>query len=255
MDLAEGLDELRVGILRDSSTLKSGPPDKYWSDDMLVRYIQDAHSRFARMALCIRDSTTPLVTQVKLAAGVDTYSLHKAVLMVVSARHQDDQHDMVRVNHLGAVNTQNNFTEDFQFALVTAPGKPTRFTTDEGMDVSAAGYSSHAIQLRVLGVPDSTQDGKIIYLRTIRKPLHKVSLDDTKRPFEIPEDYHLDMLEWGAYRARRNWDIDSQDVPRADIHKTRFEEAVKECRADVMRKMWQPLHWGFGANGFSYVKN
>ncbi len=252
MNLTEGLDELRTGILRDMSTLKTGPPDSYWTDPRLVRYIDDAHKRFARLALCIRDDTTPEVTQVELEPGVDTYVLHSSVLAVLSVRHQDDQQDMVRITHTTAVNIQNTFTEDFEFALVTNPGKPVRFSTDEGLDPT----QNHAIRMRFLGVPDQTQDSKIVYLRTIRKPLRNISLDREEDCFEIPEEYHLDMLEWSAFRALRNWDIDAEDRAKSKQHRERFEEAVAECRKDTLRKLWQPLRWMFGTVGFGgYVKN
>lgn len=252
MKLAEALDELRAGILRDFSTIKSGPPDVYWTDDRLVLYINEAHKRFARMALCIRDDVTPEATQVALASGVDIYPLHSSVMMVLSARHQDDSQDMVRISHQRAVNSSNTFTEDFDYAIVTNPGKPLRFSTDEGLDPT----TNHAIRMRFLGVPDATQVGKVIFLRVIRQPLKALLFDDTEACFETPEDYDLDVLEWAAYRALRNWDIDAEDRAKAVQHKDRFNEAVKECKRDVLRKVWQPLTWKFGGAGFGgYIKN
>lgn len=251
MNLTEGLDELRVGILRDSSSLKSGPPDAYWTDARLVNYIDDAHKRFARRTFCIRDDTTPEVTQLTLDSSVGVYTLHRSVMKVETARHEDDMQDMVRITHYHAINVQNEATEDFQFAIVTAPGKPTRFSTDEGIDPD----KGHAIRLRLLGVPDTTQTGKIVYLRVIRQPLKRVTLENADEyRFEIPEEYQLDMLEWAAYRALRNWDIDSEDRTKANEHKERFEAAVKECKKDVLRKIWQPLRWEFGGNGFTYIR-
>jgi hypothetical protein len=67
--LEDALDELRGSILRDASSLKTGRQDSYWTDASLIRYINEAHSRFARLSLCIRDDTTPEVTQVQLAAA------------------------------------------------------------------------------------------------------------------------------------------------------------------------------------------
>lgn len=254
MYVADALDELRVGILRDMSTLKSGPTpdDRYWKDTALIRYLDAAHKRFARMSLCIHDDTTVKVTRVVLIDGTDTYALHPSVRMVLSARHQDDTQDMVRINHQNAVNQNNDFTEDFQFAIVTNPGKPVRYSTDEGMDPTRNG----AIRMRFLGVPDSTQTGKVVYLRVIRQPLADITAKDTdKTTFEIPEEYHLDLCEWAAFLCLRNWDIDAEDRTKSETHKKRFEEAVAECKRDIMRKTWAPPRWRFGGNGFSYIKN
>lgn len=252
MQLSEGLDELRVGILRDFSTLKSGPPDAYWTDGRLVLYIDDAHKRFARLSLCIRDDTTPEVVQVSLSTGVETYALHESILSVTSARHQDDTIDLRRITHNQRANTTNPFTETmFDFAQINNSGKPTQFSTDEGLDPTL----NHAIRMTVAGIPTADQDGKIVYLRTIRKPLVKLSLDDTAVDFEIPEDYHLDMLEWAAFRALRNWDVDGEDRTKSEQHKKRFEDAIAECKLDIRRKQFAPLSWAFGQAGFGgYVR-
>ena len=251
MNLADALDELRVGILRDSSTLKSGPPDHYWTDRRLVTYISDAQNRFARLSLCIHDDVTPSITQIVLSSGVDMYRLDPSVLFVISAKHADDTKDMARVKHTSSTALHNSYTEDFMFAIDNVAGKPTRFSTDEGMDPTR----NHAIRMRFFGKPDDTQAGKVVYLRVIRRPIKRVTLDKMDQHFEIPEEYHLDMLEWAAYRALRNWDIDSEDRAKAVQHKNQFELAVKECKKDVLRKTFAPLAWSFGGNGFSYVHN
>jgi hypothetical protein len=252
MNVGELLDELRTGLLRDTSTIKSGDPDTYWTDEQLVRYLDDAHNRFSRLALCIHDATTPQVTQVVLQNGIDTYSLHRSVISVLSARHQDDAQDLVRLSRDRATTYSNPFTETFEFVIVPTPGKPNSFTTDESIVPNEKANP----RIRFFGVPDSTQAGKVVYLRTIRKPLKKFSLDDTDDEPEIPEEYHLELVEWAAWRALRNWDIDSEDRAKADAHKKRFEDAILECKRDVLRKRWQALGWSFGQNAYAgYVKN
>jgi len=257
VDLQTGLDELRSGLLRDTSALKSGPPDHFWQDANLVRYIDDAQRRFARLSLCLRDSTTPAVTQVVLVGDgqTDTYQLDPSVLFVVSARHQNQQKDMVRMQHPSSVGTQNTFTETYDFNRYPVSGEPTMYTTDEGFDPD----NDHAINMRFFGMPldleGATQTGKIVYLRTIRKPLVTLDLTQMATEFEIPSDYHLDMLEWAAYRALRNIDIDGEDRTKAEAHKKRFEEAIAECKRDIRRKLWQPEMWGFGGNAFTYLHN
>lgn len=257
MIVQEALDELRNAILRDATTLKSGPTDHYWSDDSLIAYLDDAHKRFARLSLCIHDDTTPDVCNVVLKGdgATDVYALHPSVMAVISARHQDDTQDLRRTQHTIGVNTQNPNTELVELAISQVDGKPTMFSTDEGLDPT----QNHAIRMRFYGKPlDTTTDtetGKIVYLRTIRKPIDKLTLATLSADLEIPDDYHLDMLEWAAFRALRNLDIDAEDRAKAAAHKTRFEEAVAECKREVLRKLFQPLMWSFGGGGFTYVKN
>lgn len=254
MILQDALDELRGPVLRDQARLKSGPDDHFWSDTVLIRYIRDAQTRFARLSLCIHDSTVPDCTQVKLKSGVATYVLHPSVVAIVSARHQDNTNDMSRVAHT-IVNTQNSNTETFEFASNQPDGKPTQYSTDDGVDTT----KDQAIIMRVYGTPlDTTNDtetGKIIYLRVCRKPLVKIDISNLQDELETPDDYCLDMLEWAAYRALRNADVDTSDGVSANDHKARFEEAALEARREVERKLFAPLLWQFGSNGFTYVHN
>lgn len=263
MNLADALDELRAGILRDASTLKNGPPDHYWTDARLVRYLDWAHKRFARKSLCIRDDTTPECTQVVLVNGLNTdgttnypatiYQLHPSVVHVISARHQDDAQDLRNATHNLLANTMNPFTEPtFDFAQIANSGKPSMYTTDEGMDPN----EDHAIRMRFSGTPDSGQVGKVVYMRVIRAPLYDLTLDDVDASLEIPEVWHLDMIEGAAWRALRNWDVDGEDRSKASQHKDQFENAIKECVREVQRKQWAPVTWSFGQGGFgNYVHN
>lgn len=247
MKLDECLAELRTNLLRDASTLKSGPPDHYWSDETLVRYIEDAHRRFARRALCLRDDTTAEVVQVVLSAGVDIYSLHESILRVTSARHEDAQTDLVRITHLLQFSFSNPSVDITDFVTSGDSGQPQRFATDEGVQVDDA----HQVRMLFDPAPDATQAGKLVNLRVVRLPLAKLTLDKTDAVPEIPEDWHLDMLEWAAYRALRNWDEDAEGRAKAQQHKDRFEEAVKECLKEVQdRKMYQPVTWKFGFGGY-----
>lgn len=249
MTLEEMMDELRGNLLRDSSTLKSGPDDAFWSDDTLVRYINDAQRRFARRSLCIADDTTPEVCEVELAAGINIYELNPSVLRVVSARHEDATSDLVPMSHEGEFAGANAFTDTADFTTDSGQvGRPLRFTTDEGVQID----DEHQIRIMFKPTPDTAQAGKLVRLRVRRLPLTKLALDDSDSKPEIPEDWQLDMLEWAAWRALRNWDLDAEDRKKANSHKDRFDEAVKECLHELeQRKMFQPPKWAFGQNGFA----
>lgn len=247
MNLGELLDELRSNLLRDASTLKTGPDDHYWSDETLVRYIEEAHRRFARRALCLRDDTTAEVTQLSLAADQSVYALHESILRVTSARHQDSQTDLVRIKHLTQFSFNNPAIDEVDFFSSTTPGEPKRFATDEGVQVDDA----HQVRMLLDPIPDAQQSGKVVSLRVIRLPLIKLSLNNTNASPEIPEDWHLDMIEWAAFRALRNWDEDAEGRAKAEQHKARFEESILECLREVQdRKMDEPVTWKFGFGGY-----
>lgn len=247
MTLAELLDELRQNLLRDSSTLKSGPPDHFWSDVSLVRYIEEAHRRFARRSLCLQDDVTPDATQVVLQNAVQIYTLDASVLRVKSARHQDATTDLVRITHNIRFSTVNDAVDFVDGVIDTGGSIPLRFATDEGVQVD----DNHQVRMLFDPIPDSTQVGKIVYLRVVRLPLVPLSVDKMDASPEIPGDWHLDMLEWAAYRALRNWDVDGENRAKAEQHKTRFEEAVTECKRELRAmQMFEPVKWAFGQAGF-----
>jgi len=60
------------------------------------------------------------------------------------------------------------------------------------------------------------------------------------------------MLDWAAYLALRIVDVDAENVSRAMEFRGTFEDSVKKARSAAMRKLFAPLHWGFGRNGFTW---
>jgi len=249
MNLEALLGELRENVLRDDAELASGPNDFLWSDETLVRYINEAQRKFARKTLLLRDASTPEVAQVTLRAGVSSYVLHDRVLAVVSAKYDTDSVDLGRVGR-AAVTTLWYYEPPFfdpSQATALTPGRPRAFSTDETLDVD----SQQAITLVVYPTPTATEEGKIIYLRTCRMPMSNFDINDLKAECELNEDYHLDMLEYAAFLALRNSDIDGHSAQSAE-HEKRFTDAVEEALKDVRRKMRVPLRWQFGAGGFTW---
>jgi hypothetical protein len=249
MNLEGLLDELRGNVLRDDAVLASGPNDQLWSDETLVKYINDAYLRFARRTLSLRDASTPEVVEITLAAGVSSYDLHESILSVVSARYDTDTVDLDRIGR-SLVNVMV-YNDPPWFDPSTAgeltPGRPRAFNTDETISVEIEG----GVNLKVWPVPSATEDGKTVHLRVARKPLELFSIDKLDLECELPSDYELDMLEWAAYRALRNSDIDGHKEASKE-HQARFEAAVAEILKDMRRKMFAPTTWRFGDHGFAW---
>lgn len=251
MTLQELLDELKKGILRDSSSLISGPADSLWSDEALVRYIDEAQMRMATIGLVLRDASTPAVTQVKLATGVAGYTLHKSVLAVISARYADDARDLIRTGH-SALSSYQPPSGSLTFDPETSelpPGRPVAWASDEQLDIKSG--ASGIVHLRIY--PEPTVDyTDTVYLRTIRKPLAPLTLDDLSASPEVPEQYHLGLLDWAAYRALRNIDSDVGNVSGANAFRAPFDDMVEQARRDTLRKLFAPTSWGFGRSGFTW---
>lgn len=255
MDLGDLLDELRKNILHDRSDRIAGDADQLWSDETLVRYIHEAQRRFARQALVIRDGTTPCVTQLRLQAGSDTYALHPSVLAVISARMEGDTSDLARTGHSSLQTRQvpDSYFFDPNALSVLNPGKPVAYATDEFLsfdDLDSSGVAT----LRVYPVPDAAHTGALLRLRVVRLPVEPLRQDNLRGVPEIPEDHHLEMLDWAAYLALRIVDVDAGMPARAAEFRSSFEAAVKEARKVAMRKLFAPQAWGFGRNGFSWER-
>jgi hypothetical protein len=252
MILSDQLDELRTNILRDSSDLTDGAVDHLWSDDTLIRYIADGERRFARQTLLIRDSTTPAVTQVSLVAGQQDYPLHTSVLGVLSAHFDTDSFDLQRSGHALVLQfTPPEFlTYDPNAAYTIPPGRPIAFFTDE----TAVYATKGRVTFSMYPIPGPDEAGKTVYLRTIRLPITTYTVDSLDRDSELPEDFALDVLEWAAYRALRNFDADAGDTDRAKKHKDAFDEAILLAVKETKRKMFANTTFRYGMNGFAWTR-
>lgn len=259
MQLGELLSELRGQLLRDKSDQVAGSAnDQLWDDDTLVRYIRQAENKFASLTSCIRDSTTADCCQLKLVVGQDKYSLHPSVLAVMSARYPGDNADLARAGH-EALNTY--FEPDRRYFNTTYiaganPGKILAFTTDEGMAEDDNG-SFNAIEFTSYPKVGAGYD-KTLALRVIRLPMQILDKSNLSMRLEIPARYHMDILDWAGYLALRGPDLDvagGDGKGTADKLRASFMQTVKDCNRDMKRRMFSPLTWGFGRNGFSYERD
>lgn len=252
MTLAELLDELRGNILRDRSDLIAGDTDSLWTDETLLRYIKDGERRFARQTLCLRDSTTPEIVQVRLRSAVQNYALHPSIIGVLSARFDTDTFDIQRSGY--ALLLQGAHPETLSFdpstAYTAAPGRPVAYFTDETLIFARQGR----VTLSAYPIPGTDEDGKTLHLRVLRMPATDYSLDNLEVESEIPEDYQLDTLEWAAYRAQRGFDADAGASTVAGAHKVAFGEAVVAAVKEMKRKTFAHIPFLFGQNGFSWTR-
>lgn len=259
MKIGALLELLRDGILNDRTDRVSGSSDYLWTDATLLTYINEAQRRFAVRGLVLRDGTTEAATEITLEAGVDTYALHKSVIAVISARMSDQQADLNRVGHsvLNAYRAPSDTWLDPNYFTGLPDGATLAFSTDEELSVDDADTLSR-VTLRVYPRPSAAVDNKTVKLRVVRKPLVEfttahIELDPDEQPQpEIPEDHHIEMLDWAAYLALRIADDDAGNLKRAVEFSQSFEGHVRAAKALAMRKLFAPTGPGFGRAGFSW---
>lgn len=259
MTLGELLQYLRGSILNDRTDRVSGSSDYLWTDADLITNINEAQRRFATRSLILRDGTTDVVTKITLASGQDTYELHPSVISVISARKIGQQLDLTRVGHC-LLNQYRQPTDNWispQDFTALQPGPTLAYTTDEMVSSTDEGALSN-VTMRVFPVPSAAEDGDELRLRVVRKPIYKfvpadlaLTGDNQKSP-ELPEDHHIEMLDWAAYLSLRIVDDDAGAPKRAAEFAQSFEAHVVAARTLAMRKMFAPQGWGFGRGGFSW---
>ena len=258
MQTGELLAELRYHMLRDVSDQVSGASDYLWSDTGLIRYINEGQTRFARQTKCIRDAITPSICQFTTVSNQPFYTLDPHVVSVLSIRMTGDTADLARAGHSDLDTYRQPDTYFFDPAQLASmpPGKPLAWTTDEGV-IQDAGGSYTAIQLRLFPVPLIPYSNIIGNMRVARLPLILLSLSAPDSVPEIPEEHHMDILSWAAYLALRGVDLDVAGGgawDRAKEFRAAFDDAVNDMKKDAQSKMFRPLQWAFGRNGFSWER-
>lgn len=236
MTLNQLLIELRRNILRDTSdAVSADESDLLWTDQTLATYINEAYFRFCHLTEYLQDASSPDVCYLTLVEGQREYALHPATIRILSAEHGNKvlpvtNTDLLHGNQADIAGYQSSvrpdrpgiisLIPDYQLGMVVAVGSPT---VDE------------------VATP--------VRLRVSRYPLEKLSLDDADAEPEIPERFQLDMIEWAAFRALRNHDVDAENMAKASAHSTRFERAVEEVKNEFKMRRFTRMNytpsWGW----------
>lgn len=250
MTLGELLQLLRAAILNDRSDRIAGSSDYLWTDETLVTYLNEAQRRFAVRGLVLRDSTTDEVTKLAINPDQTIYPLHESVIAVLSASTDGQNADLRRVGHaaLGGYRAPTDNWIDPGAVTAMPAGPALAFSTDESVGDADSGQLSQ-VNLRIYPTPKNLST---LRLRVIRKPLQKFVVGVNSMEPEIPEDHHIEMLDWAAYLALRIVDDDAGAAKRAMDFRATFEQHVKEARELVMKKLFAPMDWGFGSGGWSW---
>lgn len=236
MKLQELVDELRENVLRDISDAVNTDTSSYLlSDKSLVRYLNEAQNRFADKTQCLRDETTPAVTRLALVAGIDSYALDPRVVAVLGARTRQRH---LRLRPYGSiVTTRGNFNTGYPLDTEVSDGSPTYYYTDR---------ETGKIGLWPAPNPDFALNELI--LRVARLPLKPLVAEDLSAIPEVPEQYHMSLVDWAAYRCLTNNDIELQDQIKANSRKNRFNETVEELKKDSKRLLLNEIAFDVNSN-------
>jgi hypothetical protein len=193
-------DELLTFARRD--WLRDLATPQLWSDDLIYLYLNEAQQKFCRKTFALyRDDLT-----VDIIAGTTDYALDTTVLFVFNGALTGEPIDMNYA--VWRKLPRNN----------SSVGTPRIFTFDEQSNV-----------LRVSPTPDAAYT-----MHIGAAVLPSADIDTTTEP-EIDEEYHIDLLEWVAYRCLRNNDVDGQKMDTGELFRKTWDERIRDVKREVFR--------------------
>ena len=239
MKLSELLAHVAQNVLDDRTAMLNGSPDSLWSEEVLARYFRRAEDEFARRTHCIVDDTTAACCEITLVADTSRYALHDSVLRVLSVTPADTEIDLARYGY-DSMRPRFDVTPgyfDVNLTYTDSPGRPLWYTTDRATKV---------LQVRPAPRAEDVSDIGTLNLRVARLPITPLSASSPNAEPEIPEEYHLDLCDYVAYRALIHPNADNDAKKEARNFKAEFEASIRRAKADRLVAEAAPAQWRFG---------
>lgn len=189
----------------------------FWSDDVVVGYLNEAVQEACERANLIEDRNTPAVCALAVVAGQARYALHPSVLLIKRAT----------LNGALIHETSVEDLDEESSRWETRVGTPRRFLFEQAI----GGAAPH---LQLVSIPAALGTVGLTVYRGALKPLSATRPTDVP---EIPARYHTRLLDWMYHRAYFKQDADSFDASKAAQSLALFEQAFGERPdANVQRK-------------------
>lgn len=198
MTAAELIAHLRKNILRDNAE------PVLWSDDELALYFNEAEKLFARHTHCIVEEDSSLALLYAIA-GIHTYPLDKRIVHVYGITNSDGRSLSSKSRN--------------QLPKVFGNGRPVAFTTGRGSST-----------VRLSPTPDADEELTMLVAVT-------PDSDFATSGYEpgIPEEYHLSLCSYAAYKALVNNDPEGSNTEAAGNFYQQWKEALRDAKRDVFR--------------------
>ena len=235
MNLEELLTHVASEYLDDRTEMLDGDPDELWSDELIVRYLNEAQRIFCRRSWVLIDIDNPTAGRIALVSGKALYSLHKSVLRVYDATYDTDVAPLARVTD--AQMRQRPFADpegfyDLNGVSAATPGSPVAIATDAGTHM-----------LRVFPTPAAAQGGKRLALKVARMPVCYLDLNKTSESPEIPEEWHMSIGRYAAGRCLTMPTVDGEARVLGRTLLAEFDNDVRLARQERTRAEMAPGSW------------
>lgn len=185
-----------------NTTLRDIRKPRKWSDEVKVRYLNEAQDKVSRALFISVRSDEPLSVE----AYEDFYELDQ------------DIHHVFRVwgKDVGVLHASTDGWTPPSEQL----GTPTRYTLDSASQT-----------LRLWPIPEVATE---LTMKVSRAPkqLSENALDEN---CEIPEAFQLALVDWAAYRCFTHDDADGRNDGAAQLAKDRYGNALREYKQHTYR--------------------
>jgi hypothetical protein len=173
-----------------------------WSAAELLLYLNEAERIFARRTHVLSDDTSDFTTLTTVASQ-SRYALDPRIVYVSEVYDPDGR-------------LMRNVTRG---KLPRSPyeGKPKMYTLDAAMS-----------SMRLGPIPDDMYELQMV---VARKPL--VPMATQYDSPEIPEEYHLALCDYVAYKALRNNDTEASNTTAAENFRAAWETTLAHAKRDV----------------------
>lgn len=244
MDLKELLAHIGgPSMLDDRVEQLSGEADELFSDETIVRHLNEGQRRLCREAWVLEDTKTPAVCDVNLIAGQTDYVVHPSILGIKYIRLSDSDADLLRVNyednrlHAGEVLRDPEFW-DVNSVLAETAGRPSRWSADIGTKT-----------IRVRAKPDTDAAALKLKLAVVRMPIKELSAARLSESPEVPPEYHMDLAEYAAGKCLASANVDAELKIQGRSWVKGFNERIDAAKKDRIRFQEAKPQWRFGGWG------
>lgn len=213
--------------LDDRTDLVDGEADSLWSDETIVRYLNEGQRILCRRSwVLVEIGQTPAGTIVLVQDKV-LYPLHKSVLRVFDATYDADATPLQRLSDdaiRGRVFVDPEIPFNPDAYTVATPGRPIAMATDAGTRM-----------LRLDRAPTATEAGKKLTLKIARLPICPLDAAKPEESPEIPEEWHLQLADYAVARCLMLPNVDSAAKVDGRLMLATWDRVVHEAKQERMR--------------------
>lgn len=221
--------------LDDRTDMVSGEADELWSDELIVRHLNEAQRILARRSWVLIDTGHVQAGVIVLVTGKVLYPLHKSVLRVYDATYEGDTTTLRRLSDdalRGYIFVDPDLPFDPSWVTAPTPGRPMGFATDAGTRM-----------LRLDRAPTAVEAGQKLTLKVARMPVCFLDVAKPEESPEVPEDWHMAIAGYAAGRCLTMPNIDGTLKADGRLLLAEWEKALREARqertrAEMSRGAW-----------------